>query len=207
MNPEAIARLRHGLRTPLNHLIGYAEMVRDEARDQTAKDEAGLMDQVLTAARQMVELVQQWLPVKSHIAQEAIPSLRAGLKPRLDHVEKLLTSFEELTGDTCAQELRKMRSAVSELQVFTRGAEPQRPGPAPPPPQPPRPTREPLQTPPASPRGRILVVDDDGDNREILARRLEREGYTAVTEADGTAALRRLDRETFDLVLLDIFMP
>ena len=37
MNPEAIARLRHSLRTPLNHIIGYAEMVRDEASEQRAE--------------------------------------------------------------------------------------------------------------------------------------------------------------------------
>ena len=77
MNPEAIARLRHGLRTPLNHLIGYAEMVRDEAREQTARSETGLMDRVLAAARQMVAQLQEALPVKAHIAEDAIPTLRA----------------------------------------------------------------------------------------------------------------------------------
>ena len=54
---------------------------------------------------------------------------------------------------------------------------------------------------------RILVVDDVPDNREILTRRLSRRGF-AVTEAGGgIEALRILERQEIDLVLLDIMMP
>src|SRR5215469_7190272 len=55
---------------------------------------------------------------------------------------------------------------------------------------------------------RILVVDDIEDNRQLLIRRLKREGFTAiVTAADGGEALERIAREPFDLVLLDMMMP
>src|SRR4051794_36342873 len=101
MSPEAIARLRHSPRTPLNHIIGYAEMVRDEAKEQSATAEAGLMEQVLTAARQIVAGLQEALPIKAHIAGDALPVLRAGMRPALDRIEKTLVSFEELTGGTC----------------------------------------------------------------------------------------------------------
>jgi PAS domain S-box-containing protein len=200
MNPEAIARLRHSLRTPLNHLIGYAEMVRNEADEQSATAEAGMMELVLAAARQMVEQIQEVLPLKAHIAEDAVPVLRAALGPWLQRVEKTLSTFEEATGGACAEEVRKMRGALGELRGFAAGAaEPDR--------------TVPIQLPPASekrPRnanGRILVVDDDRDTRETLARRLEREGYHAVSEPDGAAALARLDHDAFDLVLLDLFMP
>ena len=55
---------------------------------------------------------------------------------------------------------------------------------------------------------RILVVDDIEDNRDLLVRRLRREGYhdTAVA-ADGEQALRLIETHQFDLVLLDIMMP
>src|ERR1044072_2033954 len=105
MNPEGIARLRHELRTPLNHLIGYAEIVRNQARDQSARTEAGLMEQVLTAARQMVEQVQEALPVNAHIQQELIPALRAAFGPWLQRVEKTLATFEKLGGGACEKEL------------------------------------------------------------------------------------------------------
>ena len=54
----------------------------------------------------------------------------------------------------------------------------------------------------------LLVVDDNEDNRYTLARRLKREGYAKVAVAEnGRQALDMLDRERFDLVLLDIMMP
>ena len=54
----------------------------------------------------------------------------------------------------------------------------------------------------------ILVVDDNGSNRDLLARRLERGGYTNLTAAeDGLVALELLADRPFDLVLLDLMMP
>jgi adenylate cyclase len=60
----------------------------------------------------------------------------------------------------------------------------------------------------SAPECRILVVDDNEDNRYTLTRRLRREGYTdVVAAADGREALDRLAKTDFDLVLLDIMMP
>lgn len=53
----------------------------------------------------------------------------------------------------------------------------------------------------------ILVVDDVEANREILARRLERQGYRIVMAEHGLEALERLQVDAFDLILLDIMMP
>jgi adenylate cyclase len=59
-----------------------------------------------------------------------------------------------------------------------------------------------LRTPP-----RILAVDDNPNNLEILKVRLEAEGYEVVTAADGEEALTQAHELTPDLVLLDILMP
>jgi class 3 adenylate cyclase len=54
----------------------------------------------------------------------------------------------------------------------------------------------------------LLIVDDNEDNRYTLTRRLKREGYSSLTEAEnGQQALDRLAEARFDLVLLDIMMP
>ncbi len=54
----------------------------------------------------------------------------------------------------------------------------------------------------------ILVVDDNENNRELLVRRLAKEGYPNVVLAeDGNIALERLVEQPFALVLLDIMMP
>ena len=53
---------------------------------------------------------------------------------------------------------------------------------------------------------RILIVDDDEGTREALEAILE-DDYDVACVADGQAALDKLNREAFDLVLLDLIMP
>jgi sigma-B regulation protein RsbU (phosphoserine phosphatase) len=53
----------------------------------------------------------------------------------------------------------------------------------------------------------VLVVDDSEPSRDILARWLAVHGYRVAEAADGRAALDRLARDDFDLVLLDVSMP
>ena len=55
--------------------------------------------------------------------------------------------------------------------------------------------------------GRLLVVDDNEMNRDLLARRLRREGYTVDIAEDGYIALEKINSGQFDLILLDIMMP
>ena len=64
-------------------------------------------------------------------------------------------------------------------------------------------------TDPTKPPGpRILVVDDNDDTREYVMLYLELEGYADIQVAeDGEQAIGRLDKESFDLVLLDVMMP
>jgi phosphoserine phosphatase RsbU/P len=57
------------------------------------------------------------------------------------------------------------------------------------------------------PAGTILVVDDNEMNRDLLSRRLRRDGHTVVIAEHGRAALDELARAPYDLVLLDIMMP
>ena len=54
---------------------------------------------------------------------------------------------------------------------------------------------------------RLLIVDDIADNRYILNRRLSKLGFEIVEATNGVAAVRLVDQQDFDLVLLDIMMP
>ncbi len=55
--------------------------------------------------------------------------------------------------------------------------------------------------------GRVLVVDDNAMNRDVLTRRLQRGGHAVEAVEDGESALARLRLRAFDLVLLDVTMP
>jgi adenylate cyclase len=53
----------------------------------------------------------------------------------------------------------------------------------------------------------VLVVDDNENNRLLLADQLEWQGYGVVTAENGRQALEMVDERDFDLILLDIMMP
>jgi class 3 adenylate cyclase len=55
--------------------------------------------------------------------------------------------------------------------------------------------------------GSMLVVDDVEANRDLLSRRLERQGHTVVVAENGREAIDLLQSQTFDLILCDIMMP
>ena len=55
--------------------------------------------------------------------------------------------------------------------------------------------------------GSILVVDDNAINRQVLIRRLGRDGHRIALAEDGLQALTMARAEEFDLILLDIIMP
>ncbi len=53
----------------------------------------------------------------------------------------------------------------------------------------------------------ILYVEDNSDNRKLVRRVLEAEGYAVAEAKDGQQAMERLLSEQIDLALMDINMP
>ena len=54
---------------------------------------------------------------------------------------------------------------------------------------------------------RILIVEDNDLNRDMLSRRLVRRGFQVVVAADGAAGVEAAIRERPDLVLMDMSLP
>lgn len=53
----------------------------------------------------------------------------------------------------------------------------------------------------------ILLVDDDHEMCEMLVEYLQRSSFDVLTEHDGLAALRRMEKGGFDLAILDVMLP
>jgi CheY-like chemotaxis protein/HPt (histidine-containing phosphotransfer) domain-containing protein len=59
----------------------------------------------------------------------------------------------------------------------------------------------------ARPSLRILLAEDNVVNQKLVTRLLEKRGHTVMVAEDGRAALAAIDRELFDVVLMDVQMP
>ena len=191
------ADLRHRLRTPLNHIIGYSEMLLEDSPPETA---AARLRAAIAEAKSMLETIQLRLGNEQGIASPATAfELRSELAGRIEKIRGLARELRSLLAPEASSDLARIEAAASELAQFS-----------------------PLQpTSPAAPSvrwgemtsaaqtapGRILVVDDNEANRDMLRRQLEKQQHEVSTAADGFAALARMRYTRFDIVLLDLMMP
>jgi class 3 adenylate cyclase len=157
-------------------------------------------------------------PPRDDSADEARAKLRHDLRTPLHQIIGYAELLEEVArergDDTSLADLGRIRVAARralELSdavaphgdttpaggVYFRGPEPLAQVPAPRPPSPPIDRSQ----------VRLLVVDDNELNRDMLSRRLGVRGFQVEASADGTDAQHRLEGGAFDLVLLDVMMP
>ncbi len=54
---------------------------------------------------------------------------------------------------------------------------------------------------------RVLLVEDDDDNRELMAEVLAAAGFEVVSAASGREGLRRLSERAVDVIVTDVGMP
>ena len=146
------SEVRHALRTPLNQILGYVDLVSEDARDFGADLLLPDLGRIKSAALDLLGQVEALAP--SAIVEQFEP-------PKIEEPSEDGLDF---------------------LNAFA-------------------PPEEILE-------GRILVVDDDVNNRDVLARTLEKRGYTVLQAADGAEALETMVRDgLIEVVLLDIMMP
>ncbi len=187
------ARLRHELRTPLNHIIGYAEMLLEEPGPESAG-----VRELLGDARRVLAIVNERLAPAGRDAHELdLHALGAEVAEPLGRV---LSTASELAAagpaSTAADDLGRIADAARNLAGLLKAGGPPAAAPA-----------RAAATAGTGSRGLVLVVDDDENNRDLLARRLARDGYTVRTAPGGAEALASLASAPVDLVLLDVMMP
>jgi class 3 adenylate cyclase len=204
MSVDPGAQLRHELRTPLNHIIGYAEMLLEELEADKPDLTAGLTA-LRADARQLLALLNEVL-ARGQTAPADIAAACGTLQPPLERVRAAGAALHRQASTAGAAallpDLDRIRQATDRLDALLRhgGVAPasESPGTA---------GASSAAGAPAAPRSVILVVDDNEDNRDMLARRLRRQGYEVPTASGGQAALDALGKSPVDLVLLDVMMP
>ncbi len=208
------AQLRHDLRTPFNQIIGYSEMLIEDAEASGNEFVVNNIGTVLHDAQQLLALIDEILdPHAQRPSQERLNrDLLFPLSHLLSHVERLLHTAQQRRDDEITGDIERILEAVRRLDEIVSSGAVNRVLSAV------RPTagdaalavRE-----AAAPRrvtahgdtGKLLVVDDNESNRNMLSRRLVRQGHTVKLAENGKQALEMLRAEDFDLVLLDVMMP
>jgi CheY-like chemotaxis protein/tRNA A-37 threonylcarbamoyl transferase component Bud32 len=204
-----IAELRHELRTPINHIVGYTEMLLEDAEGNEYAERRVAFEQTLMAAREAIDLINVTLPpTRLDIEDQELADLTqsfASPQQRIrDALEGLLSDESVKADETLVEDIHKILSAADRLGTAVESGGSGGSG-----------GSEGSEGSGSSGSsegsgvgvGRILVVDDSAENRDMLSRRLEREGYDSVSAADGREALDRIAEGGFDLVLLDVLMP
>lgn len=198
------AHLRHALRTPLNHIIGYAEMMREELNEAATphSDVVSALDAIVFNARELVRFVQNAIPPGNTELRDAdVRHLQAWLQPHLVDLLGHVAALEAAVDPARAVDVARIRAAAERMLAFSCGDQDVLEEPAPL-----HQTSVPSPA-PSNTSARILVVDDSPVNRDLLRRILERGGYQIVMAETGDAALEILAGASFDLILLDVIMP
>ncbi len=157
MRTQVSSQLLHDLRSPLNQIIGYAELLSEEAEGERREAFVVDLQRVCDAGHRILALI-----------------------------EENFTSQPEPA--TVRPDARRASVAAGRKEA-------------------------PVLAPPNVPRGLdsapglLLVVDDDAMNRDVLSRRLERQGHRVFTASSGAMALQLMQEKAFEVVLLDIMMP
>src|SRR5213592_3655029 len=231
---DFLAHMRHELRTPLNAIIGYGEMLLEDAAEQGRRAFIPDLEKIRVSGQQLLVLVNDILAPAKMRAGEAkldLETFRANLRHELRTPLNAIIGYSEMLLEDAAEQgqqgfiadLLQIHTAGERLLALTDDlinlskteADKISPGSnvsgvsggirdvA----STVRPPNENRVGRPKAERGFLLVVDDSEVNRDILSRRLEREGHTVAVAESGAEALQMMRAQKFDLVLLDVMMP
>ena len=207
MSNAPAAHVRHELRTPLNHIIGYSELLLEEAGERGRAELAPGLHRILDDARALLGLINDLLATSKFGARvAALRQMPAELATPLNRIVATCESLQPQIAAADAADLapdleRIARAARHFLTLVRDGVGPAVAGgfaeDAP----------RVAADAPAAEHGAILVVDDNETNRDMLSRRLARQGYQVHLVAGGRQAFELLETQAVDLILLDVMMP
>jgi CheY-like chemotaxis protein len=227
-----LAVKRHDLRTPINAIIGYSEMMLEDLEDEEFEWSTDL-EKIHDAGKSLLTTVNEMLNAEklesgdidtsdmAAFGEQIRVAVRADISSVVGYSEMIAEDEEDLDEEIIA-DLERIRSSavrmtglVNDIADFgtddtasdadgealseqagmvhdlvatlqdldaTKTSETELPG-------------------------HILIVDDDETNRDLLSRRLGREGHTFEMAENGKLALDVARTWSFDVILLDIMMP
>ncbi len=221
-----LSYLRHELRTPINAIVGYSEMIIEEI------EEIGLdvdylpeLEQIRACGVELLTSINTFLNPATlpnsqldlakiisnpelklelerptqlviHSCQQLVFSIEADFVSDLKKIDaaanKLLHEINELAKTPLPEKQEVAQTKPLEVDTIIEARNPVVTN-----------ISEPLET----SKYTILIVDDNANNRDLLSRQVQAQGYQVATAADGKQAIEIIPTGLYDLILLDIIMP
>jgi DNA-binding response OmpR family regulator len=193
----ALSELRHNLRTPINHVLGYTEMLIEDASEAHNGAALEALRQIHFTARGALADINAALSNRDAVEAHEIQALYERIRPRVDRIDHYL---EHLRADVESPEdwwsdMERIGLEARSIVGWLGGSPPEVA------------VVEGSAPQPQLVEGRLLIVDHDLATRTMLRRRLERQGYAIEEASTNQEVADRLVAERFDLVLLDIKAP
>jgi signal transduction histidine kinase/DNA-binding response OmpR family regulator len=222
------SQIRHELRTPINHIIGYSEMLQEEAQEQGCEDLIPEFQKIRDEGQQLLTLVNEGLDLDSPgTGPTQIWRLSQELRHPVSQVIRHANATQQIAEDRglgqVVSDLQKISTAAGNLLNATTGDAPNssvKSGR-----KSIRPEKDvtPSSIPPVEGifgrpggasthdrqdgKGSLLVVEDNETSRRMLCRRLKRQGYQVAEAENGRQAMEMVRAKAYDLILLDLMMP
>jgi class 3 adenylate cyclase/ActR/RegA family two-component response regulator len=225
-----LVHIRQSLEAPVRAVLGYQEILLQQAREFALGPALEDLDRMLTAARALDALVNRLLTPDAALnpawgadlqgiagfEAKVRHDLRTPLNAIIGYGEMLLEDLADLDAETLRPDLQKILTEARDLlsltdsivsfsrfqtdQTVRSGADAIAANLV-------RAIRPHPDEANAQEAGRLLVVDDNASNRDLLCRQLIHEGHAVTVAESGLRALELLERGAFDLILLDLLMP
>jgi len=184
LDQAVAAFVRQEVAAPASGIVGFVDMLLEDARRDGLDDFIPDLERMRTAAAQLLSLIERIVDGGAFNGPDRFGS--DAERGRLRHeLRTPLNAIKGYGGPANAPPVEIVRDVLRSIAPIGAADAPGR------------------QAQPS----RVLVVDDNAANRDLLSRRLTRDGHLITTAENGAAALALAGSGKFDLVLLDLMMP
>ena len=226
-----IGKARHNLKNPINAILGYSEMLIEDCEDEGISSPISDLNKLYQAGQEILEIIEQNFDDKAlenpnntlvTLAKDTETAIREPLNTIVGYSELLLEDYESIDIDNFQSDIHRISdsgrllereldniikfndsdfeniesdgSSVGNYSMVQDVMD----------------SIQPIDKKEDKKKilGKLLVVDDNKNNTQLLKKRLSKQGHEVITANDGKEATEYLtvNLDT-DLVLLDIVMP
>jgi signal transduction histidine kinase len=122
MNAENLRYLKHELRTPVNHIIGYSELLVETAGDVGDNTIADLAKGIHASGQALSRLLERNLAAAAtEMGERQMNTLRSSVRPVIEQILAVLrVNPSLLVADIYSQDLERIRQAANQLMLLVR---------------------------------------------------------------------------------------